>query len=252
MSTRIGSYLASFLLVTAAPLAAQWLNYPTPDIPRTPDGKPNLTAPAPRFTDGKPDLSGLWQADDNPYVRDLQKPALTPEGEAIAKQSVRRASLCLPPGLADLQASPFKIHHSSTGTIVILYEYNYFRQIFLDSRPLPKEPNPTWLGYSIGRWDGDTLVVDIGGFNNQVEIIGGRLGAARLGPLPHSEELHVTERYHRRDFGHMEIEFAIEDAKVYTKPWSFKEDLQLLPDTELLEYICEENEKDLEHRIGRQ
>jgi hypothetical protein len=234
------------------PLAAQWLNYPTPGIPRTPNGKQNLSAPAPKLPDGTPDLSGLWQADDNPYVRDLQKSPLTPQGEAIAKRSDRRASLCLPPGIADLQASPFKIHHSSTATVVILYEYNYFRQIFLDGRRLPKDPNPTWLGYSIGKWDGDTLIVDIGGFNDQVEIIGGRLGGGRLGPLPHNEALRITERYHRQDFGHMEIQFSIEDPKVYTRPWSFKEGMHLLPDTELLEYICEENEKDFQHRVGPQ
>ena len=229
---------------------AQWLNYPTPGIPRTPDGKPNLAAPAPRTADGKPDLSGIWQADntaDNPAVRDLGVASFTPEGKVMPQRTPDTP--CLPPSIASIQLSPFKVYQSA-GALVVLYEDNLFRQIFLDGRPLPKDPNPTWLGYSVGRWEGDTLVADTNGFNSLREIIGGRSGGARLGPRPHSEALHVVEHLRRRDFGHMEIQFTIDDPKAYTKPWSFREDVHLLPDTELLEYICAENEKDFKHRVG--
>jgi hypothetical protein len=210
---KAGSYLVVFLL-TAASLAAQWLNYPTPGIPRTPDGKPNLTPPAPRKPDGKPDLSGIWQADGNPYVRDMENPSFIPERQAMRRPRSTPKSACLPPDLSSIPASPFKIMHSG-GTLAILSEYEVFRQIFLDGRPLPTEIlGPTWLGYSVGRWDGDTLVVDSAGFDDQMGIIGGRIGGLRLGPLPHTDALHVIERFHRRDFGHMEIQFTISDPQV--------------------------------------
>jgi hypothetical protein len=252
MIIKASSYLAPFLLA-AAPLGAQWLHYPTPGIPRTPDGKANLTAPAPRTPDGKPDLSGIWQADgaeDNPAVRDLEDVSPTSEGKAMLQPRAPGAP-CLPPAIASVPLSPFKIYHLSK-TLVMLSEYNLFRQIFMDGRPLPRDPNPTWLGYSVGRWDGDTLVVDTNGFNSERGIIGGRSGSGRLGPRPHSGAMHVVERFRRRDFGHMEVQFTIDDPKVYERPWSFREDVRLVPDTELLEYICEENEKDFQHRVGRQ
>jgi hypothetical protein len=130
------------------------------------------------------------------------------------------------------------------GMVVILYEaVHSFRQIFTDGRPLPKDPNPTWLGYSIGRWDGDTFVVETAGFNDK--------GWLDNGGHPATDALHVTERFRRRDFGHMEIQFTIDDPKAYTKPWNVTMPLALLPDTELLEYICNENNKDLEHLVGK-
>jgi hypothetical protein len=104
------------------------------------------------------------------------------------------------------------------------------------------DPNPTWMGYSIGKWDGDTLLVDTTGFNDSETILpGGR---------PHTDALHLIERFRRRDFGHLEIQFTIEDPEVYAKPWRFKVDQHLLPDTELVEYICNENERDLKHMVG--
>ncbi len=123
---------------------------------------------------------------------------------------------------------------------VFLYEnLNTWRQIFMDGRRLPKNPNPTYYGYSVGRWDGDTLVVDTAGFHEGV----------LPGRRPHSEAVHITERFRRRDFGHLEIQFIFDDPKTYTRPWTFKEDEHLLPDTELLEYVCNENEKDLKHMV---
>jgi hypothetical protein len=128
--------------------------------------------------------------------------------------------------------------------VLILYEaFATFRQIFTDGRSLPPDPNPSWMGYSVGHWEGETLVVDTAGFNDKSWIdTGGR---------PHSEALHVTERYRRRDFGHLEIQITIDDPKAYTKPWTVTEVLHLLPDTELLEYVCNENNKDLPHLVGK-
>jgi len=238
--------------------AAQWLNYPAPGIPRLPDGKPNLSAAAPRTADGRPDLSGIWFIDQTPEgefgerplaLRSEVKPediVFTPEGENLQRQRSRNpfaGAQCSPVGIPALAAAqPFKII-SSTGVIVILYELETtFRQIFMDGRPLPVDPNPAFRGYSVGKWDGDTLVVDTTGFNDAEEILPGR--------RPHSEALHIIERFHRRDFGHLEIRFTIDDPTIYKRPWGFTVENHLVPDTELLEYICNENEKDLKHMVG--
>jgi hypothetical protein len=130
------------------------------------------------------------------------------------------------------------------GVIVILYEaFNLYRQVFTDGRPLPKDPNPSWLGYSIGKWDGDTLVVESNGYNDLTWL-------DQQGH-PHSDALHVTERFHRVDIGHMELQVTIDDPKMYTKPWTVKEELRLIPDSEILEFICNENEKDFVHLVGK-
>jgi hypothetical protein len=250
--------LGLLLAATASPAAGQWLNYPAPGIPRLPNGKPNLSAPAPRTLDGKPDLSGLWESERRlqeplpgqfqPVVPIAIKPedvVLTPEGEALQRQRTEDRFLgaqCLPLQFATRELLPFKIL-PLRGMVAILYEMNTsYRQIFTDGRELPKDPNPTWSGYSVGKWDGDTLVVDTTGFNDADLILPDR--------RPHSDALHIIERFWRRDFGHLEIQFTIDDPKVYAKPWSFKGDAHLIPDTELLEFICTENEKDLKHMVG--
>jgi hypothetical protein len=158
------------------------------------------------------------------------------------KENYFPGAQCLPDPLPRRTFShPFKIL-VLRGTVVILYEFlTTFRQIFTDGRELPKDPNPTWAGYSVGRWDGDTLAVDTTGFNDDEWILPGR--------RPHSDALHIFERFRRRDFGHLEIQFTIDDPKVYAKPWSIKEEFHLTPDTELLEYVCE-NERDLKHLEG--
>ena len=129
------------------------------------------------------------------------------------------------------------------GTIVILFEtYNQYRQIFTDGRPLPKDPQPTWLGYSSGKWEGDTLVVETGGFNDVTWLDDGG--------HPHTGALHLTERFRRRDFGHIDLVITVDDPKAYTKPWNATLQLDLLADTELIEFICE-NEKDFTHLVGK-
>jgi hypothetical protein len=235
--------------------SAQWLNYPAPGIPRLADGKPNLLAPTPRSADSKPDLSGLWESDSArqgpfdmppPIAVKAEDIILTPAGEALQRGRKENRFLnarCLPQNLATrVRGLPFKIL-TLKGMVVILYElYTNYRQIFTDGRELPKDPSPTWTRYSVGKWDGDTLVVDTTGFNDAESIV--------PEGHPHSDALHIIERFRRRDFGHLEIQFTINDPKVYAKPWSFKEDRHLIPDTELLEYVCNENEKDLKHMVG--
>jgi hypothetical protein len=128
--------------------------------------------------------------------------------------------------------------------IAILYEaLHSYRQIFLDGRKLPKDPNPTWMGYSVGRWDGDTLAVDSSGFvdNNWLDN-GGHMG---------TEAMKLTERFRRRDYGHIDLQFTIEDPKAYTKPWTVNLEFTATPDSELIEYVCDENEKDLKHLVGK-
>ncbi len=152
---------------------------------------------------------------------------------------------CLPQGVPKLDAAPapWKLVQVP-GQVVILYEaFTQFRQIFLDGRKLPVDPNPIWLGYSVGHWDGDTLVVESNGFN----------GKAWLDQVGHptTEKLHVTEKYRRKDFGHMEIEITIDDPGAYTKPWTVKEGPTLLVDSELLEFVCSENEQDVKHMVTK-
>jgi hypothetical protein len=237
------------------PGSAQWLHYPTPGIPRTPDGKANLSAPTPR-ADGKPDLSGIWMRSSGKYLANLAA-GLKPEdvqfqpwaaklfderAENLAKD--RPTARCIPHGVPDQMAVgyPFKIIQTP-GLVMILYEeMTHFRQIFTDGRQLPKDPNPTLLGYSVGHWEGDALVIDTAGFNevSWLDDPG----------HPHTDALHITERFERKDFGHMAIQITIDDQKAYRKPWSVTETFDFLPDTELLENVCE-NEKDVRHLVGK-
>jgi len=249
------AHLATTLaaLGLALPLSAQWVHYPTPGIPRTVDGKPNLSAPAPRTADGKPDFSGVWEhmhsRDSAYYLKGIDFP-WQPSAKAVFEE--RKANnqkdnpegRCLPRGLP--KADAFDIHKivQTPGLIVILYEYGTtFRQIFTDGRPLPKDPNPSWMGYSVGHWEGDTLAVESNGFNGKAWL--------SFEGVPVSDALHLTERMRRRDFGHMDIQLTIEDPKAYTKPWTAELHPQLVPDTELIEFVCNENEKDAPHLVGQ-
>ena len=249
---------AVLCIAIAAPLSAQWLKHPTPGIPRTPDGKPNLNAPAPRTADGKPDLSGIWEPEGTKFIRNLAadlKPgdvSFQPWAEALYNERLTGVlskqepdANCLPQGVPKINAAPVPWRIVQTpGMVVILYEaFTQWRQIFTDGRALPNDPNPTWLGYSVGKWDGDTLVVDTIGFN----------GKAWLDQQGHpaSDALHVTERFRRPTLGKMELTITIDDPKAYTKPWTVTETPHLLADTELLEFVCLENERDQKHMIGK-
>jgi hypothetical protein len=233
-----------------APLQAQWLNYPMPGIPRTPDGKPNLSAPAPRMPDGKPDLSGLWRDDQSgagASEKAIDTLAPQPWADALSKKRKEElfkddmGVLCQPFG-PRAGAGVRKVVQTP-GLIVFLDDDLTYRQIFLDGRPLPKDPNPDWMGYSVGHWEGDTLVIESAGFNDRTWLDGAG--------HPHTEALHVTERLHRHDFGHLEIEKTIEDPRALTKPLVVPIKLELDADTEMIEYVCTENERDRQHLVGK-
>jgi hypothetical protein len=238
-------FLLSAGLLAAA--AAQWLNYPTPGIPRLPDGKPNLAASAPRTVDGKPDLSGIWRGAGPLYrfniAQDLKPEDIQPWAEALFLERVRDSrkdsplAKCLPVSV------PFHNFFNLTRIVqtpalmVILYESpnSPHRTVFTDGRDLPKDPNPSFLGYSIGRWEEDTFVITTTGFND--------LGWLDSAGHPQTESLRLTERLRRRDFGHMEFEMTIDDPKVFTRPFTIKSERLLAADTDLLEDVCE-NERD--------
>ena len=237
------------LALFAGSAEAQWLNHPTPGIPRLPDGKPNLSAPTPRLPDGHPDLSGIWDVGNMLYFHDLAtglKPddvQLTPWAAAIRKQRRDRNHVddpygyCLPLGVPRINfRSPFKILQTPNITAFLHETFvgMTFLQVFTDGRPLPKpsESEPTWLGYSVGRWDGDTFVVESTGFRDR-----GWLSANQA--YPNSDALHVIERFRRTDFGNMELTVTIDDPKAYVKPWTNTIALKYLPDTELLEAFCD-------------
>jgi hypothetical protein len=253
--------LALLSLLFGARPGAQWIGYPTKGIPRAADGTPNLSAPAPRTADGTPDLSGVWDAASDPdgvagglegvvvpkymidILRDHKVSPMTAWAAEIFKQrndnklQDNPMIRCLPAGVPRLDAytHPFKIVQTRD-LIVILYEsQTLFRQVFLDGRAHPKDPEPSWLGYSIGKWEGDVLVVETIGFNDKTWLDG-------FGH-PHSEAMRLTERFRRRDVGHMDIEVSIDDPKAYTVPIRYVQPQDLMVDGELIEYICNENAK---------
>jgi hypothetical protein len=239
--------IAAALWVSAVPLCAQWLDLRTPGIPRTADGKPNLTAAAPRMPDGKPDLSGLWRPEVNAYrfdlIQDLKDEGIfRPAAEALFLERVadfRRddpVTHCLPGGPSEILNAMYRIIQSPN-IVALLYEgAGRYRQIYMDGRKLPKDPNPDWLGYSIGHWEGDTLVVESLGFND-------RSWLDRAGH-PHSESLRVTERFRRVDFGHMQFQITYDDPETLTKPLSISLAVTYAADTDMLENVCNEDERD--------
>ena len=235
------------LWLLPVPLCAQWLDFRTRGIPRTVDGKPNLTASAPRTPDGNPDLSGLWRPELNPYRFDLIQ---DPKDEDIFRPAAEVTFLkrvadfrrddpvthCLPGGPSEILNGMYRISQTPT----MLAQLNEGgsgrdRQIFVDGRKLPKDPHPSWLGSSVGHWEGDTLVVETAGFND-------RSWLDRAGH-PHSESLRVTERFRRVDFGHMQFQITFDDPETLTKPLSISLAVNYAPDTEMMESVCE-NERD--------
>ncbi len=245
------------ILVLAASVAAfaQWADIKLPNTPRSADGKPNLAAATPRTPDGKPDLSGIWRVATGRYLQNIAADAgeapFQPWAAALYKQRAdalgkgRPSENCIPHGIPDamlVRNSPFKIVQTP-GVVLVLYEeFNHFRQIFTDGRAFPPEATPSWYGYSIGHWEGDTLVAETIGFND--------LSWFDDPGHPHSDALRVTERFRRGDFGNMSIEMTFDDKKAYTKTWSANVPFNLLADTELIESICE-NERDHAHIIGK-
>lgn len=266
MKSIVGTVVLA-VLVAAAPIGAQWLTHSSFDVPRTRDGAPDLTAPAARTPDGKPDLSGVWQAERDPtgkpenveneifpryfgnVAKDLkaEEIVMQPAADKLFKERLQNQgkdapeARCVPVGVPGINTfpSPFKIIQTPRLIVMLYEEDTTFRQIFMDGRPLPQDPNPSFMGYSIGRWEGETLVVESVGFRNDGWL-------DRMGH-PHSDQLRLTERYRRGDFGHLSIEMTIADPATYAKPFSYTQPAALLPEGDLLEYFCAENEKDLHH-----
>ena len=270
---RIAAVLA-IVSCCAVAVSAQWPDVRT-KVPLTASGAPDLTAPAPKLADGKtPDLSGIWDADKFPCpeataalgcidapqglpfgalnIGGGQKDVLPmqPWVETLVKQRKENGSKddtiarCLPISPARAWAS-FVLQKiiQTPDALVILDEYMLqYRQIFLDGRSLPKDAEPTFKGYSVGKWDGDALVVETTGLKD-----GGWLD---MWGHPLTDQARITERIRRMDYGHLQVDLTVDDPKVYTKPWTATVKLTLMPHTELLEYVCNENEKSLQHMVG--
>jgi hypothetical protein len=246
---RVLLVLTVAFFVTASP-GAQWLKIPTPGIPRLPNGRADLGAPAPRTANGRASLAGLWKPVPARLIGDVttglprgEKLPYQPWAEKVYQERLANlakddpTSNCIVGGVprSDFVPYPFKILEMP-GMVVILYEaIHSYRQVFTDGRALPKDPSPAWFGYSVGRWDGDAFVVDSLGFNDNVWLDNAG--------NPATESLRVTERFVRRDFGHMDIEITIDDPKTYTRPWKVTQPLVYQPDDELIEYICDENNR---------
>ncbi len=263
--------LVMALAIFPAALFSQWPAYPTAGAPRLPDGKINLEAPAPKTADGRPDLSGLWDAEKNrpcppggcpdqevsqefmnfgwglkgglpyqPWAAELVKARSEQNGKDDP------GTKCLPIGFLRLSHTDafYRKIVQLPGLLVILAERDTsYRQIFLDGRPLPVDPNPSWNGYSIGKWDGNALVVETNGFRDGQWL--DRSGS------PLTDRAKVTERLRRVNFGRMEVDVTVDDPKAYTKPWTVKLKLFLVPDTDLLDETCLENEHDAGHLVGK-
>jgi hypothetical protein len=254
--TWCGALLAlAMTCVMGGTAAAQWLSLPLPGTPRTADGKPNLTAPTPRTADGKPDLSGIWHADNPRYNENLvpvgSEAPMLPWAVDLYKHRVetrgydRPGTRCMPHGVPDamtVAGLPFKTVQTPTELIVLFEEFHVYRQIHTDGRKLPVDPDAAWYGYSVGRWEGDTFVVDTAGFK------GGDRGADGTwldnSGHPHTDALRLTERYRRINFGRMDLTVTVDDPKAYTRTWTSDTiHLLLQPDTEVLEHLCE-NDRD--------
>ncbi len=248
-ASKIGTTAAFLISLIASPAAGQWLNYPTPGIPRTNDGKPDLSARAPRGADGKPDLSGFWAMGGLGIATNITDTEMLPEAQALFNRRVETyanddpAVQCLPEGprTAIAGLDPFRIVQSRNLTVV-LHETGTYRVIYTDGRPLPKDMNPTWMGYSIGRWEGDAFVVTTAGYNDKTWL--------DFPGHPHSEALRVTERYRRADFGHMQVEITYDDPKTYVKPFTVRLNAVFVADDDLIENVCLENEKDRGKLVG--
>jgi hypothetical protein len=260
-----------FALASSAPVLAQWVTYPTQNVPRLPDGKPNLKAPAPRQADGKPDFTGFWQPDrmrectpDLASKVALRQPCKP--GDMVAVQNGPASvpgGLPLQPWAAELakkrtaelskddphprcQPDPYprvywlphftKIFHVP-GELLMLNEWNAeFRQIYTDGRPLPEDPHPIYSGYSIGKWEGDTFVITTKGFSESqwLDTAGN----------PYTDATTMTERITRPNFGTLNLQITIDDPKAYTKPFTIDMNMKIMIDTQMIEEFCLENEKD--------
>lgn len=254
----------------ALPLSAQWIEYPSKGVPRLPDGSLNMSAPAPRTPEDRPDFSGIWLNKESlpcpPSMTDrigscIEMVGLPKQAPNVgidiegglpytewSKQQMEVRKSQLDPHVYCLPANPprmFTLPHynkilQTSDVLAILNEFNAsYRQIFTDDRPLPEDPSPSWNGYSSGRWEGDTLVVRTNGMRDGLwlDMRGSPMTGGAL----------ITERFHRPNFGTLEIDFTVEDPQAYTKPWTIKIRLARVADTELIDEFCLEGERSAEH-----
>ena len=263
---RLAGLFTFAVSLSLAPLSAQWLNYPTAGVPRTADGKPNLGAACPRTADGKPDFTGIWgnptRRPGNPDFPGCEPvsdefiniagsikgglPYQTWAADLVKQRATENRvhdplSHCIPVGPVRMHTSPgYRKIAQMPGLMIVMNELDVsYRQIFTDGRPLPSDPNPSWNGYSTGKWDGDTLVVQSNGFRDGMWL------DATGNPMTDAAKL--TERFRRPDFGHLDVEITVDDPKAYTKPWTVTLHQAIKVDTDLLDYFCSENEKDAGH-----
>ena len=281
LAAKLRLVIVQTALLTAflTPCSAQWLNFLDPSTPLTPAGKPDLSAKAPRTADGKPDFSGVWQVEPPPlgeierlYGKDVADGPMATAGDDVnlhskyfmnmfidykrgeepitpAARSLmglpqaagggERSSIsyCLPTGMPNrwFYDRPLTIFQTPKHLAIFYEADGAFREIHTDGRKLPQDPFPSWMGYSTGHWDGDTLVVDSNGYNDRTRFSGG---------YPHSEAMRIQERFHRRDFGHLDIDITITDPVMLTKPVTLKVAEILLPESDMVEYFCTEGERD--------
>jgi hypothetical protein len=262
--------LISSTFAVPTPAVAQWVDYPTAGVPRLPDGTPNLPAATPRTADGKPDFSGVWEPDKNrpcppDGCADMQVPQEFVNIGSSLKEGLpfqpwaaeaRRTrmeqngkddpvSRCLPGGVVKLHTTPqLRKIVQVPGLFISLNEMDAtFRQIFTDGRKLPEVDIPSFKGYSTGRWEGDTLIVETSGFPDNMWL--DRSGS------PITDAARITERYRRLNFGRMEIDITVDDPKAYTRPWTITLKHNIVLDTDLIDYICTENEQDIGHLVGK-
>jgi hypothetical protein len=250
--TRIVPVIFAALAAFAVPAAAQWRNLPNP-VPPGPDGKPNLSAPAPRTATGKADLSGIYSS---PYkyfqnlAADLGLENVPMTDEARKIHAARATGLlgyeepdarCLPQGVPKVNMAPvpFKIVQTENLVVLVYEAFNLWRQVHLDGREFADDLNPSWMGYSKGRWEGDALVVETRGLNGKQWL--------DHGGLPASDKLTVVERFRRPNIGQLEIDITINDPTYYTRPWTATVKARLVTGTELFEFICNENERSFKH-----
>jgi hypothetical protein len=266
--TRLSCFPYLVFVLACPMVSAQWLNYPSVGVPRTADGKPNLSAPAPHTKDGHPDLSGMWDIEHNrpcppggcndmmvgqefvdigwslrdkgglpyqPWAAQLVKERMAINGQGDP------SSHCVPVGLVKMETHPlYRKIVQTPGLILMLSELDGSRrQIFTDGRPLPADPQPSFYGYSTGKWEGDVLVVSSAGFANNMWL--DRNGS------PLTEAAKITERFRRVNYGRLEIDLTVDDPKAYTKPWTVRLNQFITVDTDLMDYYCAENEKDAGH-----
>jgi len=273
--SRARLFVASLAITAASStMTAQWIHYPTPGLPRTADGKPNLAAPAPRTATGQPDLSGVWVSVPpqrgapailpgpgtafNPPFMNVENfltsgssLVMLPAADALYRQrrsvesAGRPSERCLPHGIPDgmlIPGQPFKIVQTPGLTMILYEEFARFRQVFTDGRPFPADLNPAWMGSSIGRWDGDTFIVETAGFNDQSWLDDNG--------HPHTDALQTKERFRRVNVGSMELLITFDDPKAYRQPWTIRLDLRLAADSDLIEDVCD-NEKDNAHTVKK-